>query len=148
MRVLAATLARGNAHRTKKMREREQAPVPNKFQILIVEDDTVFRRGLARIFSADQFEVAQASDGEQALALLGQRPLDLIICDFRLPGINGMGVLNHAQQVRPRTPFLMLTAYYSEELLKEATAQGAVAVLEKPIELKLLRERCTEILQA
>jgi len=115
---------------------------------LIVEDDTVFRRGLARIFSAKEFEVTQASDGEQALALLGQRPLDLIICDFRLPGINGIEVLSHAQQVKPRTPFLLLTAYYSEELMKEATAQGAAAVLEKPIELKLLRERCAEILCA
>jgi CheY-like chemotaxis protein len=113
---------------------------------LIIEDDAVFRRGLARIFSAEEFEVTQVSDGEQALTLISHHPLDLIICDFRLPGINGVEVLSHAQQIKPRTPFLLLTAYYSEELMKEATAQGAVAVLEKPIELKLLRKRCTEIL--
>lgn len=121
--------------------------MPNKFQVLIVEDDAVFRRGLARIFSAEEFEVTQVGDGEQALALIGHHPLDLIICDFRLPGINGVEVLSHVQQIKPKTPFLLLTANYSEELMKEATAQGAAAVLEKPVEVKFLRKRCTEILK-
>jgi CheY-like chemotaxis protein len=116
-------------------------------RVLIVEDDAVFRRGLARMFLSEECEVAQASDGEQAIVFITAAIPDLVISDLRLPGIDGLGVLGHLQQIRPKTPFILVTAYYSEELAKEVEAQGASAVFEKPIELKQLREKCTQMLR-
>jgi len=118
-----------------------------KARVLIVEDDAVFRRGLARMFSKEECEVTQAGDGERAIVSICDAMPDLVISDLRLPGIDGLGLLDHLKQAEPKTPFIMVTAYYSEELAKEVKAQGAAAVFEKPVELKQLRERCVEILR-
>ena len=120
---------------------------PHKLRILIVEDDAVFRRGLARVFSAERFDVAQASDGEQAVDLISHCRFTLMICDFRLPGINGLELLRHARCTGQKSAFILVTAYNSEQLMKDARAQGVAAVVEKPIELKRLREQCEEILR-
>ncbi len=116
-------------------------------RVLIVEDDAVFRRGLARMFSKEECEVAQAGDGVRAIASIRDAMPDLVICDLRLPGIDGLGVLDHLQRTGPQTPFILVTAYYSDDLAREVTQQGAAAVFEKPIELKQLRERCAEMLR-
>lgn len=59
-------------------------------RVLIVEDDTVFRRGLAHLFQANETEVIQASDGKRAQALIGDQRFDLVICDYWLPGVDGL----------------------------------------------------------
>lgn len=118
-----------------------------KARVLIVEDDAVFRRGLARMFSKEEYEVAQASNGEQAMKAISDVMPDLVICDFRLPGIDGLGVLGHLKQSGPRTPFILVTAYASGELIEKAKAQGADEVLEKPVELKGLKKQCEEMLR-
>ena len=66
--------------------------------MLIVEDDAVFRRGLARMFLSEECEVAQASDGEQAIVSISAAIPDLVISDLRLPGIDGLGVLGQLQR--------------------------------------------------
>jgi CheY-like chemotaxis protein len=118
-----------------------------KSRVLIVEDDAVFRRGLARMFSKEECEVAQAGDGEQAIVSITAAIPDLVISDLRLPGIDGLGVLDHLQQIGPKTPFILVTAYYSDELAREVKQHGAAAVFEKPVELRQLRERCAEMLR-
>lgn len=115
-------------------------------RVLIVEDDAVFRRGLAHMFSEEECEVTQVGDGERAIDSISNALPDLVISDLRLPGIDGLSVLGHLKQTGPKTPFILVTAYYSEELVREVQAQGATAVFEKPIELKQLRERCAEML--
>lgn len=115
-------------------------------RVLIVEDDAVFRRGLAHMFSKEECEVALACDGEQAIDSISDAVPDLVICDLRLPGIDGRGVLDHLKQAGAKTPFILVTAYHSDELVREVQAQGATAVFEKPVELKQLRERCAEVL--
>ena len=100
------------------------------------------------MFLKEECEVAEASDGEQAIDSISGAMPDLVICDLRLPGIDGLGVLGHLKQAGPKTPFILVTAFYSEELAKKVQAQGATAVFEKPIELKQLRERCAEMLEA
>jgi DNA-binding NtrC family response regulator len=118
-----------------------------KARVLIVEDDASFRRGLARMFSVDKCEVAQASDGEQGVKFISDALPDLVICDWRLPGLDGLGVLAHLRRTAPLTPFILLTAHYSAELSAKAKAHGAHEVLEKPIELASLKRHCEEMLK-
>lgn len=99
-------------------------------RVLIVEDDTVFRRGLAHLFQANETEVIQASDGKRAQALIGDQRFDLVICDYWLPGVDGLSVLTRLKVAQPGTPFVLVTAHYSEEVLKESRARGGDAVLE------------------
>ena len=117
-----------------------------KPRVLIVEDDAVFRHGLARMFSSDECEVVQAIDGDQAIDSIRNDLPDLIICDLRLPGTDGLGVLSYLKEEGPDTPFILVTAYCSEALIDEAKSQGVHAVFEKPIELQQLRERCHQML--
>jgi CheY-like chemotaxis protein len=118
-----------------------------KPRVLIVEDDGIFRRGLARMFSDDEFEVIQVGDGEQAIDVIAHEPPHLIICDFRLPGIDGLGVLRDLRQRGQPIPFILVTAHYSHELVQAAKAHGAEAIFEKPIELKQLKQQCEELLR-
>lgn len=66
---------------------------------------------------------------------------------MRLPGIDGLGVLDHLKLSGPQVPFILVTAYASAELTAKAKAQGADEVFEKPIELKGLRQQCEQILR-
>lgn len=117
-----------------------------KARVLIVEDDAVFRRGLAHLLSATGCEVAQTGDGNDALDLISRVLPDLVICDFRLPGMDGLGILKFLRQRAPDVPFLLVTAYGSREMFERAEAAGAV-VLEKPIELGALKKQCEQMLR-
>lgn len=118
-----------------------------KARVLIVEDEDVFRRGLVRMFSDEGCDVAQASDGKQALKSISDVLPDLVICDLRLPGLDGLGVLAHLKQIDAMVPFILVTAYCSVELIAAAKAQGADEVLEKPVELERLKQQCEELLR-
>lgn len=118
-----------------------------KARVLIVEDDAVFRRGLVRMFAKAECDVAQASDGEQALKSISEVLPDLVICDFRLPGVDGLGVLSHLKQSGAKTPFILVTAYASGEVIEEAKAKGADEVFEKPVELERFKKQCEELLR-
>jgi CheY-like chemotaxis protein len=114
----------------------------SKLRVLLIEDDRVLRRGLAHMFAPDQAEVTQLGDGREAIDLIDRQLLDLIICDLRLPGLDGLAILNHLRQAGKTTPFILVTAYYSDELAGRAESLGANAVFEKPIELKQFLEQC------
>src|SRR5437660_4973777 len=118
-----------------------------KARVLIVEDDAVFRRGLARMFSKDECDVTEASDGVQALEFINDALPDLVICDLRLPGIDGFAVLEQLRLSDSKTPFILVTAHYSAEVIEKAKQQGADQVLEKPIELKTLKQQCEKMLR-
>ena len=110
--------------------------------VLVVDDEPVFRRGLERLLTDHGYEAVLAENGERALALMKQRRFDLILCDFRLPDIDGLGILVHLKQSGCTTPFLLLTAYYSELFAQSAISLGAAAVFEKPVRLEDLLRNC------
>jgi CheY-like chemotaxis protein len=113
-----------------------------KFRVLLIEDDAVLRRGLALFFYRNQAEVTQLADGRQAVNFINNQQHDLIICDLRVPGIDGLRILKHLRGIGQATPFILMSAYYSEELERSAVAFGATAVFEKPIVLQDLIRQC------
>ncbi len=82
-----------------------------KLRVLIVEDDEVLRRGLAKMFSPHLFEVVQLGDGDQAVRSVLSAVPDLVLCDYRLPGADGFGVLNCLREKTLSAPFILMTAY-------------------------------------
>lgn len=113
-----------------------------KLRVLLVEDDAVFRRGLALMFPRTKYEVTQSDNGHSAIEIIEHLHPDLVICDYRLPGADGLTVLNYLRKVGPSTPFILVTAHYSEELAALAHEGGATAVCEKPIALGQFRQQC------
>lgn len=98
-------------------------------KILLVEDDELFRLGLrVRLQQEPDFDlVGEAEDGETAIELAGQLPLDIVVLDVGLPGIGGVEACRQIKQDQPSLPVLVLTSHSDKQLigrLIQAQAQG------------------------
>ena len=110
-------------------------------QLLIVEDEEELARNIKLFLESfrEEFQVTVAGTGEAAVEELSGGMFDLLVADFRLPGMNGLEVLRRALASNPGTRAIMMTAYPSEELRKKAIRSGAVRFVEKPLDMEDLR---------
>lgn len=111
-------------------------------KIIIIEDDASLRRGLKLFFTNEGFTSSDFETGEKALEFATETPPDLIFCDYRLPGANGLETMRRMQKAGIRSPFVIMTAYCSDKLKEKALAGGAMAILEKPLDLTELKRFC------
>ncbi len=95
------------------------------YKILIVDDEPANLRTLARLFR-DDYEVLTAASGDEALALLGQHDVALLITDQRMPGMTGIELLKRTAPLRPRMVRIILTGYTDVDALVEAINCGQV----------------------
>jgi two-component system OmpR family response regulator len=117
-------------------------------RILIVEDEAAIVRALERGLRAHGYEVASAATGEEAMAVALREPLDFVLLDISLPGLDGHGVLERLRQARPRLPVLMLTARDDVTNKVRAFDAGADDYLTKPFALEELLARIRARLRA
>lgn len=118
--------------------------------ILVIEDSQEILENIVEILTLEQFEVDSARNGVEGLALIQQRHPDLILCDVRMPHLDGFGVLA-ALQDNPATakiPFFFLTATADKESIKSGLAQGATGYLTKPFMPTELLTRIQDTLMA
>jgi DNA-binding NtrC family response regulator len=106
--------------------------------ILIVEDEAKMRRLLEMNLGEQGFTTFSAADAETGLKLLNQNPIDLVLTDFRLPGMNGIEFLQAAKRVNAALPVVIMTAYGSVESAVEAMKLGASDYVLKPFSLEEL----------
>ena len=104
-----------------------------KPRILIADDEEGIRESLSLILE-DHYELVFAVDGEDTLAKAQKNGLGAILLDIKMPKLDGLEVLKRLRKAGVKTPVLMLTAYQSVELAKEAVRLGAVNYLPKPFE--------------
>ncbi len=112
--------------------------------LLIVEDKSSLRTVLRKTLEAADYTVEEAADGEQALSLLARRRYLAVLCDLKLPGADGFGVLQAALEADPAVPVILMTAYGTIEDAVRAMKEGAYDFLAKPVDtdhLLLLVER-------
>ncbi len=105
------------------------------------------REFLEIMLRKEGYEVACARDGKEALNRLEARPYDLVLSDIRMPGADGMEVLNRAKELNPGTIVIMITAYGSTESAVEAMKRGAYDYITKPFqvdEIKLIIGKALE----
>ena len=114
--------------------------------ILVVDDDFSMRRGMAIMLQGQGYEVAEASDGMQALQILSQKPIALAIVDLFLPGRDGIEVAEEIGGRSPHTQILLLTAYGEHERAKVAKEIFKKNYLEKASISLVLSKRVQEIL--
>ncbi|MCF6281398.1 MAG: response regulator [Candidatus Polarisedimenticolaceae bacterium] len=84
---------------------------PSAIQLLLVDDEEAVLRSLKRLFRATGYDIYTTTSGEDALKLLAQRPIDIIISDMRMPGMSGAEFLAHAAKEWPDTIRMVLTGY-------------------------------------
>ena len=117
------------------------------FRIAVIDDEPIVCRETKRALSKEHYQVETFSDGESALQRIEQTDFDLILCDLRLPGMNGLDVLKSVRTRRPDTEVIIITAYSTVDTAIEAIRAGAFHYVTKPIkmaELKLLVKRALD----
>jgi DNA-binding NtrC family response regulator len=108
---------------------------PPALRMLIVDDDESLREMLARRFRRLGMAVAEAGDGEEALAKAGATAYDVALLDLHLPGMTGIELLGRLKERWPEMEAIMLTAHGSIETAIQAMRQGAYDYLTKPFQL-------------
>jgi len=108
---------------------------PPPLRLLIVDDDEALRQTLARRFQRLGMAVAEAADGEEALAKAGHAPYDVALLDLHMPGMTGIELLGQLKERWPELEAIMLTGHGSIETAIQAMKQGAYDYLTKPFQL-------------
>ena len=102
-----------------------------KLRILIADDEEGIRESLKLILEGE-YELVFVQQGEETLSKLARERFDLVLLDIKMPKIDGLEILKQMKQQRLATPVIILTAYQSVELAKEAIKLGALDYLPKP----------------
>jgi two-component system response regulator AtoC len=109
------------------------APVAEpKPHLLFVDDEVALRRPTAELLSEQGFDVVEAASGEEALELLDQFAFDLIVTDFRLPGMDGTQLIDAARQRYPSIIAIVVTGYGTVRDAVDAIQRGASDFIQKP----------------
>lgn len=109
-----------------------------KENMLIVEDEAIMRDALVDYFSAEGHKVDTAADGEASLHNINLKDYSIMIIDLRLPGRDGISVLEEARAQNPRAKVIIITAYPTVDTETMAMAKGASNYIQKPFELDYL----------
>ena len=111
-------------------------------RILIIDDDVILAGLLQLTLELEGFEVDTAPDGDEGLALVRQKPFDLILLDLVMPkmdGIKFLRLLNESDAKRP--PIMIVSSATGTELTEQHRAMGVVDIARKPVEPAMLVER-------
>jgi len=101
-------------------------------RILIVEDDDALRESLELTLAAESYEVVAASGGAEALRLVEATPFDVVLCDLRMPGLDGLELLPQLARRLPGATLILMSAFGTADLAIEAMRRGAYDYLAKP----------------
>lgn len=112
--------------------------MPQKLAILVVDDNDEFCQTVKDILELQDYQVATARDGFQALLMVKQQDYALVLMDVRMPVMNGVETLKTMREMSPNTQVIMITAFSREDLAKEALQAGARGILSKPLDFDKL----------
>ncbi len=108
-------------------------------RILVVDNDEGLVHFLRRLFARSGHDVASCTDGMTALAMLRQEAFDIILLDYKMPGLNGLETLSEIKRLQVKTPVIIMTAFGTSETAIEAMKRGAYDYLLKPFDTEELR---------
>jgi len=109
-------------------------------KILIIEDEAAIRRVLTKIISeeSDTYKVYEAVDGMEGVELIKENDYDLVLCDIKMPKMDGVEVLQYCKKIKPELPFLMISGHGDLETAVNAMRLGAFDYISKPPDLNRL----------
>jgi CheY-like chemotaxis protein len=120
--------------------------VTKQKRVLIVDDEEDLTWTLSKKLSKDSdiFQVVCVNSGKEAIKVLGQVPIDLVISDVRMPEVSGLELLVETRKKYPETKVIIMTAYGTSDVQREANTRGCFRYIEKPFEINELRELIIE----
>lgn len=114
--------------------------IDDKFEVLIVDDDPSIRKRCVQLLHKKGYRVEGISSGDVALSIVKSRMIGLVLADIRMPGLNGLALLEKIKEINPHTEVVMITGYGTVESAVTAIKLGAYDYLTKPFDMdKLLK---------
>jgi DNA-binding NtrC family response regulator len=106
--------------------------------LLIIDDEKAIRKTLTEILSFEGYKVEEAADGEEGLKKFREKNFDVVLCDIKMPKIDGLDFLQKAVEVNPDVPIIMISGHGTIETAVEAVKKGAYDFIQKPPDLNRL----------
>ena len=106
--------------------------------ILIIDDERAIRKTLSEILSYEGFKVDEAADGEEGLKLFSEKTYDVVLCDIKMPKIDGLEFLTQVNAKNPDVPVIMISGHGTIETAVDAVKKGAYDYVAKPPDLNRL----------
>lgn len=107
-------------------------------KILIIDDEKSIRHTLRDILEYEKYEIEEAENGKVGLDLLSQKEFDIVLCDIKMPEMDGLEVLEKSHEAGSNAQFIMISAHGNIETAVEATKKGAFDFVQKPPDLNRL----------
>lgn len=104
-----------------------------KTTILVVDDEEVVQRSYVRALAGEHCSVESVWNGEEALRVMNKEPIDVVLLDQRMPGMDGMTVLRAIKENWPESEVIVITGYPAIDAAKEAVRLGAYDYIAKPV---------------
>ena len=106
--------------------------------ILIIDDEKAIRKTLTEILSFEGYKIDEASDGEEGLKTFKDKTYDVVLCDIKMPKLDGIEFLQKAGEINPDIPIIMISGHGNIETAVEAVKKGAYDYISKPPDLNRL----------
>ena len=106
--------------------------------ILIIDDEKAIRKTLGEILSYEGYKMDEAGDGEEALKKFREKAYDVVLCDIKMPKMDGIEFLERAREANPDVPIIMISGHGTIETAVEAVKKGAYDYISKPPDLNRL----------
>lgn len=103
--------------------------------ILIIDDEKAIRKTLTEILSFEGYKLEEAADGEEGLKKFREKTYDVVLCDIKMPKIDGIDFLQKAVEINPDVPIIMISGHGNIETAVEAVKKGAYDFIQKPPDL-------------
>jgi len=116
-------------------------------RILVVDDDKDMCHLISEILQEESYEVNISYNGEDALSKIKENSYDLVILDYKLFGISGIGVLEKARQVKPLIKVIMISAFGNDSTKAKAKELGAFDFIDKPFSIIEFLRRIKNVLK-
>ncbi len=116
----------------------ESGPMPSRGRILVVDDEVNARSALSEILREEGYATETAADGFKALGKIEDFGPDVVLTDLKMPGLDGIGLMEKAKDLAPRTTFVVMTAFGTISNAVEAVQKGAYDYLTKPLDFQAL----------
>ena len=108
------------------------AKTKGKPKVLVVDDEAVVRAGISRILEKQDLSIHTAADGSEALEIMAEYHINIVLLDIKMPGLDGIEVLRHIRATYPDTVVIMITGHPTIQSAIECTKLGAIDYLVKP----------------
>ncbi len=106
--------------------------------ILIIDDEKAIRKTLTEILSFEGYKIDEAADGEEGLKCFKEKAYDVVLCDIKMPKLDGIEFLQKASEHNPDVPIIMISGHGNIETAVEAVKKGAYDFIQKPPDLNRL----------